>query len=93
MAVYELITQFVTNIFYIVIASLTAYLGVEHHVEQNIAQFLADIRLAVLHYGITEFINLLNGVLATINYNPTRLISDRISSISRLQFITWTTPP
>ena len=64
MAVDQLVTQFVTNILDIVIACLAANLGVEHHMQQDIAQLLADIGLTVLHYGIAKLINLLNGILA-----------------------------
>ena len=64
MAVDEFVTKLVANILDIVIAGLAAYLGVEHYMQQNIAQLLADIGLVVLHYGIAELVNLFNGILA-----------------------------
>ena len=51
----EFVAQLVAHIGNVELSLLTSYLGIEHHVEEHIAQFLAYLMCVVLDEGITQF--------------------------------------
>ncbi len=59
MAVYQLVAELVADIRYVERPFLAAYLGVEHHMEEDIAQFLADVPVVFLQKRVGKFIHLL----------------------------------
>ena len=60
MTEYQLVAQLVTNVGYIKLLFLFSYPTIEHDVQQNVAQLLADFTLVVSYQGITEFVRLLD---------------------------------
>ena len=61
-AIDELVAQFVAHVGNVELALLAAYLGIEDDMQQDIAQFLANLLVVVLHQGIAEFKRLFDGV-------------------------------
>ena len=62
MAEYEFVDKLVADIRHVKLLLLLAYLGIEAHMQQHVAQFLADIRLVVLEQGVAQFECLFYGV-------------------------------
>ena len=62
MAEDEFVREFGADVGNVEFSFLCSDFGIEEHVKQDVAQFLADVLLIVVKKGITEFINFLNGV-------------------------------
>ena len=58
----EFVAKFVAHIGEVKLLALFADLGIEEHMEENIAQFLANLFVVTLHQGIAKFVHLFNGV-------------------------------
>ena len=58
----EFVAKFVAHIGEIKLLALFADFGIEEHMEENIAQFLANLFVVTLHQGIAKFVHLFNGV-------------------------------
>ena len=58
----ELVAQLVADIGDVKLALLRTDLGVEHHVEQHVAQFLANLVIVFTNERVAELKDLLYGV-------------------------------
>lgn len=61
-AEYEFLAELIAHVGNVEILCFRTNLGIEADVEQNIAQFLADIFFVALHQGIAEFVSFFNRV-------------------------------
>ena len=64
MAENQFVALFVEHVGYVEQLFLLSDAGIEHHVHDDIAQFLANLLWLVSHQCIAEFIHFLNGVRA-----------------------------
>ena len=58
----QFVALLVENVCYVELLLLLSDAGVEHHVHDDVAQFLANLLWLVLHQRVAEFIYFLDGV-------------------------------
>ena len=87
MAEFEFLHQTVAHISYVKLFLLTGYSGIKGHMEEHIAQLLADVLRIVLHQGITQFKGFFYGVGAQTFVGlllvPRALFAQRVEHIQK----------
>ena len=58
----EFFTQLVAHVGYVERLLFAAYLGIEAHVQQHVAQFLTNVLLVAAHQRVTQFVGFFYGV-------------------------------
>ena len=87
MPVYKLVAQFIAYISYIKLVLLLSYLRIEDHVEEKVAEFLADIGHIFLEYGIGKLISFLDSLrtqgIQSLLVIPRTLLTERIHNVQQ----------